>query len=214
MRTFGCVAYAHIPDTERKKLDKKAVKLRFVGYATNAKGYRLWDEVKRRMLIRRDVVFNETDFGCKRDEKNSSENEWRVTPSLKTQLAVWPGPLSPLPRAPLLQISQEGHPPLERVKKRFGFCREFGCSKIETLSCSWDKSGTHTGSPPPPTGRECVPFTGRLAPRVVHTRAATLKGSRCSVHVCPALGTLERAHVWPPGSEHAAVACTSASAPA
>uniref|UniRef100_A0AAV2KXL3 Uncharacterized protein n=1 Tax=Knipowitschia caucasica TaxID=637954 RepID=A0AAV2KXL3_KNICA len=95
-------------------------------------------------------------------------------------------------------------------EKRFGFCREFGCSKIETLSCSWDKSGTHTGSPPPPTGCECVPFTGRLSPRVVHTRAATLKGSRCSVHICPALGTLERAHVWPPGSGHAAVACTSA----
>uniref|UniRef100_A0AAV2KZU2 Uncharacterized protein n=1 Tax=Knipowitschia caucasica TaxID=637954 RepID=A0AAV2KZU2_KNICA len=34
----------------------------------------------------------------------------RVTPSLKIQLAVWPGSLSPLPRAPQLQISQEEHP--------------------------------------------------------------------------------------------------------
>lgn len=76
MRVFGCVAYAHVPDTEGKKLDKKAVKLRFLGYATNAKGYRLWDEEKRRVLIRRDVVFNETDIGCKQDEKDPcSENE-------------------------------------------------------------------------------------------------------------------------------------------
>uniref|UniRef100_A0AAV2LPK8 Uncharacterized protein n=1 Tax=Knipowitschia caucasica TaxID=637954 RepID=A0AAV2LPK8_KNICA len=96
-------------------------------------------------------------------------------------------------------------------EKRFGFCREFGCSTIETLSCSWDKSGIHTGSPPPPTGRECVPFTGRLSPRVVYTRATTLKGSRCSVHLSRmSLETLERAHVWPPGSDHTAAACTSA----
>lgn len=32
MRIFGCVAYAHVTDTERRKLDKKVVKLRFMGY--------------------------------------------------------------------------------------------------------------------------------------------------------------------------------------
>lgn len=32
MKVFGCVAYAHVPDTERKKLDKKAVKVHFLGY--------------------------------------------------------------------------------------------------------------------------------------------------------------------------------------
>ena len=29
---FGCVAYAYVPDCERQRLDKKARKLRFVGY--------------------------------------------------------------------------------------------------------------------------------------------------------------------------------------
>ncbi|KAJ8381145.1 hypothetical protein SKAU_G00019230 [Synaphobranchus kaupii] len=53
----GCVE-----DIERRKLDKKAVKLRFMGYANNAKGYCLFDEEKRRILIRRDVIFNESDF--------------------------------------------------------------------------------------------------------------------------------------------------------
>lgn len=76
MRVFGCVAYAHVPDTERRKLDKKTVKLRFMGYANNAKGYRLLDEGKRRILIRRDVIFNESDFGWKQEVKVScSENE-------------------------------------------------------------------------------------------------------------------------------------------
>lgn len=72
MKVFGCVAYAHIPDTERKKLDKKVVKVRFLGYATNAKGYRLWDEEKWRVLRRRDAVFNDTDFGWKQGENESS----------------------------------------------------------------------------------------------------------------------------------------------
>lgn len=56
MKVFGCVAYLHVPDTERWKLDKKAVRLRFVGYANNAKGYRMFDEEKLKILIRRDVV--------------------------------------------------------------------------------------------------------------------------------------------------------------
>lgn len=45
MRVFGCVVCAHVPDEERRKLDKKnkTVKLHFMGYANNGKGYRLYD---------------------------------------------------------------------------------------------------------------------------------------------------------------------------
>ena len=58
LRVFGC--YAHIPDSQRTKLDEK---MRFVGYSIQSKGYRLLDEKTRNVLVRRDVVFNETDFG-------------------------------------------------------------------------------------------------------------------------------------------------------
>ena len=58
---FGCVTYAYVPDCERQKLDKKARKLRFVGYCKTSKGYRLYDEDTRS----RDVIFNETDFAVK-----------------------------------------------------------------------------------------------------------------------------------------------------
>ena len=76
MRVFGCVAYAHIPDEERRKLDKKAVKLCFVGYANNAKGYRLYEEEKGRILTRRDVIFNESNFDWKQEaEVLTSESE-------------------------------------------------------------------------------------------------------------------------------------------
>lgn len=46
LRVFGCMAFAHVPDDKRLKFDKKAWKLRFMGYADNEKGYRLWDPEK------------------------------------------------------------------------------------------------------------------------------------------------------------------------
>lgn len=63
LKVFGCMAYAHIPNTQRQKLDKKSEKLRFVGYSIRSKGYRLFDERSQKVVIRRDVIFNETDFG-------------------------------------------------------------------------------------------------------------------------------------------------------
>ena len=59
---FGCAAYAFIGTHERKKWDAKAVKLRFVGYDIKSTGYRLHDERKNKIFVRRDVIFNEFDF--------------------------------------------------------------------------------------------------------------------------------------------------------
>ena len=63
LKVFGCIAYAHGPDANRQKLDKKATKFRFVGYSLESKGYRLLHENTRKIYIRRDVIFNENDFG-------------------------------------------------------------------------------------------------------------------------------------------------------
>ena len=68
LRVFGCTAYAHVPSGERKKLDEKAEKLRFVGYSKNSKGYRLFNEATRQLVTRRDVTFNETDFSSHSNE--------------------------------------------------------------------------------------------------------------------------------------------------
>ena len=72
LKVFGCVAYAHIPNAERRKLDKKAKKFRFVGYSKKSKGYRLFDEETQKIVTRRDVTFNERDFSW-RGMKTESE---------------------------------------------------------------------------------------------------------------------------------------------
>ena len=51
-----------------KKLDKKTIKLRFLGYSDNQKGYRLFDIENRKVIVRRDVIFNESDFGSQKQK--------------------------------------------------------------------------------------------------------------------------------------------------
>lgn len=53
------LAYVHIPKEKRRKLDKKAEKLVFVGYADGQKAYRFVDLETKRIVISRDAKFNE-----------------------------------------------------------------------------------------------------------------------------------------------------------
>ena len=59
MRTFGCTAYAHIPKDERHKMDSKMVRCVFIGYDLQRKGYRLYIPERKRVMVSRDVIFDE-----------------------------------------------------------------------------------------------------------------------------------------------------------
>ena len=59
LRTFGTRAFAHIPDVKRKKMDAKSQECILVGYCSTQKGYRLWNQKSRTMVISRDVIFCE-----------------------------------------------------------------------------------------------------------------------------------------------------------
>jgi hypothetical protein len=61
--------------TVRQKLDKKAMKLHFVGYCRNSKGYRLYDECTRKIVRSRDMIFNEADFVVKTPAADESETD-------------------------------------------------------------------------------------------------------------------------------------------
>lgn len=72
LQVFGCNAYAKVLG-QTKKLDERSRKYIFVGYAPN--GYRLWDERKRKVIIARDVVFEEQEIKMKENtEENIDEN--------------------------------------------------------------------------------------------------------------------------------------------
>ena len=59
LKVFGCVAYSHIPDAMRSKLDDKAEKCIFIGYSERSKAYKLYNPVTEKVVISRDVRFDE-----------------------------------------------------------------------------------------------------------------------------------------------------------
>jgi hypothetical protein len=61
LRIFGCDAYM-ITNEYRHKFEPKATKCILVGYSIESKAYRLWNNEKQRIIISRDVKFNELTF--------------------------------------------------------------------------------------------------------------------------------------------------------
>ncbi|KAI5411976.1 hypothetical protein KIW84_056878 [Lathyrus oleraceus] len=56
LKIFRCTAYYHVKEN---KLDNRAKKAIFLGYATGVKGYRLWSVEDSKFVISRDVTFDE-----------------------------------------------------------------------------------------------------------------------------------------------------------
>ena len=52
---FGFVAYAHVPDELRKKLDNKGQKCIFVRYSEDTKAYKLNDLVARKVITLEEI---------------------------------------------------------------------------------------------------------------------------------------------------------------
>jgi len=72
MRTFGATAYVHIPKTLRQKLDPVSKKDILVGYEPGSKAYRILMEDTKKIVISRDVTFDEDTKG-QRCAANSPE---------------------------------------------------------------------------------------------------------------------------------------------
>ena len=56
LRIFGCLAYYHVSDG---KLNPRARKAVFVGFRDGVKGFKLWDPRDKKIVISRDVTFDE-----------------------------------------------------------------------------------------------------------------------------------------------------------
>ena len=58
-KVFGCLAYVHVPSQKRQKLDDNSMKCIFIGYSIESKAYRFYDPLTKRLVVSRDVVFDE-----------------------------------------------------------------------------------------------------------------------------------------------------------
>ena len=60
VRVFGSIAYVHVPDATRQKLDPKSEKCILVGYSLEQKGYKCYNPSTRKARTSQDVVFDES----------------------------------------------------------------------------------------------------------------------------------------------------------
>ena len=58
LKMFDSVAYAHIPDQRRTKLEDKSKSYIFIGYDEKTKGYKLLDPFNKMVIVSRDVRVN------------------------------------------------------------------------------------------------------------------------------------------------------------
>jgi hypothetical protein len=72
LRTFRCIAWAHISNACRKRLDDKSHACIMMGYSKESKAYRLFDPIKQQITIKRNMIFDEKSLGIKL--LNSSSN--------------------------------------------------------------------------------------------------------------------------------------------
>jgi hypothetical protein len=59
-RVFGCIAHVHVPDVKRKKLDDKSIKCVLLGLSEESKAYKLYNPIDRKIIVSRDVIFEES----------------------------------------------------------------------------------------------------------------------------------------------------------
>ncbi|RVW83084.1 Retrovirus-related Pol polyprotein from transposon TNT 1-94 [Vitis vinifera] len=103
-KVFGSVAYTLIDSHNRSKLDEKSVKCIFIGYCSQSKGYKLYNLVSGKIIVSRNVVF---------DEKASWT--WRIPPS--------PTP-SHSPSSPNLSSSSSSQSSEETPPRKFRSLRD------------------------------------------------------------------------------------------
>ena len=77
-RIFGSICYSHIPSEKRGKLDYKSEKCIFVGYVENPKAYKLYNPDTKKIIISRDVIFNEDKEWVWKDEKEISTTSFDI----------------------------------------------------------------------------------------------------------------------------------------
>ena len=83
LKVFGCVCFVHIQANKRGKLDPRAEKCVFLGYSSTQKGYKCYSLSSRKIIVSRDVRFDENTlfFTRKSDGYNQGESLFDLFPT-------------------------------------------------------------------------------------------------------------------------------------
>ena len=79
MRTFGCVAYSHVNSSLRTSLDPTAERGIFLGYSQYSKGYIFMRENDKKVLVRRDMTFDESTVPRQRISDDTNDQDPMAT---------------------------------------------------------------------------------------------------------------------------------------
>jgi hypothetical protein len=101
LRVFGCKAHAKVTKPDMKKLDERRKPMVMVGYQPGGKAYRLYNLAMKRILVSRDVVFDEgrgwnwdgSDTADGEDVEFTVEYSHEATPA--RFIPISPSPASP-----------------------------------------------------------------------------------------------------------------------
>ena len=74
LKVFGSLCYAYVPNQQRQKLDLASKRCVFLGYGSCEKGYRLYNIETGKVIVSRDVVFNEDACWDWNDQKEKTVN--------------------------------------------------------------------------------------------------------------------------------------------
>ena len=74
-RIFGCLTYSHVPSEKRTKLEATGEKGIFVGYDETSKAFRIYLPAQRRVVVRREVRFEEERAFRKSQELEEEQQE-------------------------------------------------------------------------------------------------------------------------------------------
>ena len=73
LKIFGCLVHVHVPKDSQKKLDSKTQACIFLGIDSETKAYRLYNNQRRKVIISRDTVFDESCVGLRHAYQGESE---------------------------------------------------------------------------------------------------------------------------------------------
>lgn len=85
-RIFECIGHVHVPDAKRTKLEDKSMKCVLFGVSSESKGYRLYDPTTDKIVVSRDVVFEEEsqwDWDARHEKEQLMDLEWEDNNSVE-----------------------------------------------------------------------------------------------------------------------------------